>query len=460
LRTETIPQTVLFPDLFDRPLVATFDQPHASSDGGAVLLKAAERRYGLIDGFARCLVDERQPGKVRHTLEDLLAQRIFGLACGHADANDADGLAEDPIHKLLLGRDPIGGDSLASQPTISRFENRVGMQDLYAMGRDLAERVIDRHRRRLRGRARRITIDLDPTDDPTHGAQQLTFFNGHYDSWCYLPLLAFVSFDQEVEQYLCAAILRPGNVGAGRGALGLLRRLLARLRRAFPKARFLVRLDGGFATPEIFDFLDAESRLDYVVAMAENRVLARHAEPAMVEARAQSEASGQTEHVYTEAHYAARTWRRRERRVVIKAEVVRLAGRAPRDNPRFVITNLRQSPRFIYERVYCARGDVENRIKELHDGLQLGRTSCCRFWANQLRVLLTAAAYVLMQEFRLRAAHTACARTQVTGLRERLLKLGVHVVGSVRRIVLHLPSATPSLHAWRQIALALGARPG
>ena len=455
----TIPQTVLFPDLFNKPLVATFDQQQASSDGGAILLKAAEARYGLIDGFARCLIDGRQAGKVRHTLADLLAQRIYGLACGHPDANDADGLAEDPIHKLLLGRDPVDGDPLASQPTISRFENQLGVQELYAMGRELAANVIERHQRRLHGRARRITIDLDPTDDPTHGAQQLTFFNGHYDCWCYLPLLAFLTFDDEAEQYLCAAMLRPGNAPATRGALGVLRRLLALLRVAFPKARFLVRLDGGFATPEIFDFLDAEPGLDYVVAMADNAVLTRCAESAMVKARVLSEASGQTEHVYTDARYQAGTWRR-ERRVIIKAEVVRLPGREPRDNARFVITNLRPTPRFVYEHVYCARGDIENRIKELHDGLQIGRTSCCRFWANQLRVLLTAAAYVLMQELRLRAARTACARTQVTWLRERLLKLGVHVVVSVRRLVLHLPTSTPDLHAWRHIALALGARPG
>ena len=459
MRDQTIPQTVLFPDLFNKPLVATFDQPHASSDGGAILLKAAEARYGLIDGFARCLVDDRQPGKVRHALKDLLAQRIFGLACGHPDANDADRLADDPIHKLLLGRDPIGGDPLASQPTISRFENQVGVQELYAMGCELAATVVERHRQRLHGRARQITIDLDPTDDPTHGAQQLTFFNGHYDSWCYLPLLTFLTFNDEREQYLCAAVLRPGNAPATRGALGLLRRLLPLLRLAFPKARFLVRLDGGFATPDTFAFLDAEPRLDYVVAMAENAVLTRCAASAMVDARAQSEASGQTAHVYTETRYAARTWEQ-ERRVVIKAEVVRLEGRDPRDNARFVVTNLRQTPRFVYEDVYCARGDIENRIKELHDGLQIGRTSCCRFWANQLRVLLTAAAYVLMQELRLRAARTACAHAQVTTLRERLLKLGVHVASSVRRIVLHLPMSTPDLDAWRQIAVALGARTG
>ena len=454
---DTISQTVLFPDLFDKPLVATFDEQHASSDGGGILLKAAERVYGLVKAFAGCLTDKRAPEKIRHTLADVIGQRIFGIACGHPDGNDADHLADDPIHKLLLGRDPVTGARLASQPTISRFENDVRRSALYRMGRELAACVIERHRRRLHGRARRITIDLDPTDDRTHGAQQLTFFNGHYGAWCYLPQLAFLTFDREVEQYLCAAVLRPGKAVASDGAIGLLRRLLPLLRAAFPRVRFLVRLDGGFATPELFDFLDAEPRLDYVVAMAKNAVLVRRAEPAMEVARAQSEVSGKTAHVYTDTRYAARTWDG-ARRVVIKAEVVRLGDRAPRDNPRFVVTNMRQTPRFIYEKVYCARGDIENRIKELLDGLQIDRTSCTHFSANQLRVLLTAAAYVLMQELRLRAARTACARTQVSWLRDRLLKLGVHVVRSARRLVLHLPRATPYLDAWRHIALELGAQ--
>ena len=329
---DTIPQSVLFPDLFDKPLVATFNQEHASSDGGAVLLKAAERVYGLVKAFARCLADKRAPGKIRHTLADLIGQRVFGIACGHPDGNDADHLADDPIHKLLLGRDPVSGAPLASQPTISRFENGARRSVLYRMGRELAACVIERHRRRLQGRARRITIDLDPTDDLTHGAQQLTFFNGHYGGWCYLPMLGFLSFDREAEQYLCAAVLRPGKAVAANGTLGLLCRLLPLLRAAFPRARFLVRLDGGFATPEIFDFLDAEPRLDYVVAMAKNAVLQRHAESAMQVARAQSEVRGETAHVYTDTRYAARTWGH-ERRVVIKAEVVRLGDREPRDNP-------------------------------------------------------------------------------------------------------------------------------
>ena len=190
------------------------------------------------------------------------------------------------------------------------------------MADELATRVIERHRRRLDGRARCITIDLDPTDDPTHGAQQYTLFNGYYDNWCYLPLLGFLTFDRESEQYLCAALLRHGKAVASEGTVGLLSRLLPRLRRAFPRARILVRLDGGFASPAVFAFLEAQPRLDYVIAMAKNAVLERYAEPAMLVARARTWRSEQTEHVYTETNeYQAGTWNH-ARRVVIKAEVV------------------------------------------------------------------------------------------------------------------------------------------
>ena len=219
-----------------------------------------------------------------------------------------------------------------------------------------------------------------------------------------------------------------------------------------------MRLDGGFAHPDLLDFLEEEPNLEYVIAMAKNAVLKRKAKPAMRQARKLSRQSGETEHVYGEAHYAARTWPQ-QRRIIIKAEVVRAEGKKPKDNPRFVITNMKQSPLWLYEEVYCQRGEIENRIKELHD-LQIDRTSCSDFWANQLRVLLTAAAYVLMQEIRLKAAHTSCARAQVWTLRERLLKLGTRVIGSVRRVVVHLPASFPFLPTFRQVALALGASPG
>jgi len=451
-------QCLLFPEIFSRPLIACFDQRQSSSDGGAFLLKAADRRYELIDGLAGCLHDQRQAGKVDHSLRELLAQRIFAIACGYPDANDSVRLSSDPMHKMLLGRDPATGRDLASQPTLSRFENAVGPKELYRMAELLTLRVIERHAERLRGRVRRVTIDLDPTEDPTHGAQQLSFFNAHYDSHCYLPMLGFVSFNDEPEQYLCATVLRAGNVTAAFGAVGMLRRLIQMVRYFLPRVQVRVRLDGGFAHPEVLALLDATPNLEYVVAMAKNAVLKRKAKPAMGRARRLSRQSNKTEHIYDEAQYAAGSWPC-QRRVIIKAEVVRAEEKAPKDNPRFVITNMKQSPQWIYEQVYCQRGEVENRIKELHH-LELGRTSCREFWANQLRVLLTAAAYVLMQELRLVAGGTACARAQVWTLRERLLKLGARVVTSVRRTVVHLPLSFPFLSSFRRVALAFGASPG
>jgi hypothetical protein len=448
----------LFPGIFAKPTVLQFDQQHGSSDGGAILLKAADRRYGLIGCLAGCLRDERQAGKVDHSLRELLAQRVFSIACGYPDANDSARLAADPIHKMLLDRDPVAGRDLASQPTLSRFENAVGRKQLYRLSEALAASVLQRHAQRLRGRIRRVTIDLDPTDDPTHGAQQLSFFNGHYDTWCYLPVVGFVSFNDEAEQYLCAAVLRPGNVTAAAGAVGILRRLLLLIRHFLPGACIRVRLDGGFAHPRVLALLDAEPNLEYVVAMAKNAVLKRKAKPAMRQARRLSRHSGTTEHVYDEANYAAKTWPR-QRRIIIKAEVVQAEGKNPKDNPRFVITNMQQSSQWLYEQVYCQRGDIENRIKELHE-LEIDRTSCTDFWANQFRVLLTAAAYVLMQELRLHARGTDCARAQVGRLRERLLKLGARVLVSVRRVVVHLPASFPFLPTFRRVAWALGASPG
>ena len=453
----TVPQTVLFPDLLDKPLVATFDQAHASSDGGAILLKAADHALGLTTALAGVLEDARAAARVTHAWADILRQRIFGIACGYADANDADGLADDPIQKLLLDRDPITGGRLASQPTISRFENALSPRTLYRLSEALADIVIARHSQRHRG-ARRITVDVDVTEDPTHGAQQLSFFNGFYGGWCYLPLMVFVTFDDEPRQYLLAAVLRPGNAPAALGVQGVLRRLIPKLWAAFPQARVRVRLDGGFATPAMFDELEAAG-VEYVVAMAKNAVLTAAAAPLLAEARAMAEATGASARVFGDTAYQAGSWPH-PRRAVIKAEVVVHPGRELRDNPRIVITNLRHGPERLYAEIYCARGDSENRLKELHHDLALGRTSCSRFWANQLRVTLAAAAYVLLQELQFRADGTALARAQVGRLRLVLLKIGARLTRSVRRIVLHLPRAHPDPDAWRAVAATFGAVSG
>jgi len=452
-------QCVLFEGLLGKPLDVRFQEEAGSSDGGAVLLRAADERVGLTSCLAGVLQDERDVSRRRHELVDLVGQRVFGMACGYADANDAKRLSGDPIQKMLLGRDAQSGADLASQPTLSRFENSVGRKDLYRMSETLADTVIERHRARLGGRCRCVTIDMDQTDDPTHGEQQLSLFNAYYDSYCYLPLLGFVSFADEADQYLCAAILRPGNASDKHGALALLRRVYGRVRAAFPKASVRVRLDAGFACPEIFDWLDAQDRVEYVVAMGKNAVLERRVKRLLGKVRRRARRSKRSERVFGETSYGARSWKRR-RRVVMKAEVTVHPGREMKDNPRFVVTNMRQSPRWVYKRIYCGRGEVENRIKELHHGLEIDRTSCSRFLANQFRVLLTAAAYVLMQEIRLCTAHTQLARAQVWTLRERLFKIGARVVVSARRILLSLPRHYPFATVWSQVAASLGAQTG
>lgn len=389
----------------------------------------------------------------------LHARRIYVARPLKNAADGAARLASDPVHRLLSRGHSSAEAMLASQSTLSRFENAADRASLYQMSVALAACVIERHRRRLgKRKVRHVRIDLDPTDDPTHGAQQLSFFNGHYDSWCYLPMAGFLTFNGEPDQYLFCYVLRPGNAPARAGAIGILSRIIERVREAFPKARILVRLDGGFAGPALLNFLD-DSDVDYLVGMAENKVLARRARQRMGRARRLSRRRNQTANVFGETRYAARSWKKRTRRVLIKAEVVRAPGKSPKDNARFVVTNLRQSPRYLYKRVYCGRGDIENRIKELHHGLQIDRTSCTSFLANQLRVLITAAAYVLMQEVRLAAKGTSCERAQVSTLRDRLIKLGAWIETSVRRIVLHLPKNTPHRCEWQRIARSLGAVP-
>ena len=454
MATDCITQVSFQGDGFTKPVVARFDLPDASTDGGLMLLKALDSQLGLTERLAACLDDARDPGKVVHETIELLQQRVFGLCAGYADCNDAARLVHDPIHKLMVGRDPLTGLGLASQPTLSRFENAVSARALHAMTHVLADTVIAQQRRRLHGRATRITIDLDPTDDPTHGQQEFAFFNGHYDTWCYLPVVATVTFNDEPAQFAVAAILRPGKAPASLGARGILRALLRKLRAAFPRATFRVRLDGGFASPKMFLFLEREE-VEYVVAMASNRRLEKRAQRLMGKARVRSRQTGETAHLYGETRYAAKSWVRK-RRVILKAEVVRHPGRAPKNNPRFVVTNLPHKPATVYT-IYCQRGDVENRLKELHHGLEMDRTSCSKFRANQFRVLLALAAYILFQELRRRAGKTACAEAQVTTLRERLIKLAVWVQRSARRIVLHLPLTFPWLPTWRQLARAVGA---
>jgi Transposase DDE domain group 1 len=438
-----------------KPIIARFDQPQASSDGGALLLKVVDDRLGLTWRLASAIRDRRQAGKVAHPLRDLLRQRVFGLACGYADCNDAARLADDPIYKLLLERDPLEGAALSSQPTLSRFENAVGRVDLYRLGTTLADAVLTYHRERLGAGVRLITIDLDATDDPTHGQQEFALFNGYYDTWCYLPLVATVTFNTEPIQHVVAALLRPGTGAATRGVRGLLRRLFAKLHTLFPRAQLRVRADAGFAEATLLRFLD-RAGVDYVLGLQGNRRLDKRVRRLLGRARVQARTTGQTATLYGETRYAARRWERK-RRIIMKAEVLCYPGRSCKDNPRFLVTNLPHRPGTVYTRLYCGRGDMENRLKELQQGLAMDRTSCSRFAANQLRLLFSVAAYALFQALQSGARATELGSAQVWTLRERLVKIAVWVERSVRRIVLHLPLAFPWRHTWRDLAQALTA---
>ena len=465
-------QSVMFAAGFSKPLTVKFDGDSQSSDGGLVLLGALDRGIGLSERLVRCLVDPREPLKVRHGIAELFRQRVFSIAAGYADCNDAAVIGDDPVLKEVCGRG-VDGEPLASQSTLSRFENAwvkgkkanrlKRAREVAVMARELEDFVVEHHRKRLGRRTKLVTIDLDPTDDPTHGQQAFTFFNGHYDTWCYLPLLGFLTFNDEREQFLCVSRLRPGNATAVRNAFPVMRRLVEKLRRAFPKATIRVRLDGGFACPRTFALLE-ELGVEYVVGLPGNKRLDKLAGRFRREARELHKASGLAAQVFGEVLYRPKkkskkkpwlSWPRR-RRVVVKAQVVTLAGSDPRDNPRYVVTNMKLRPEAIYG-IYRGRGDSENRIEELHHGLEFDRTSCSGFLGNQLRLLATATAYVLFQELRLRAKGTELGRAQVSTLRLRLLKIGARVVQSVRRIVLHFPAAYPWQELWRSVAGEIGA---
>jgi hypothetical protein len=445
-------QPVLFEDLYDKPAVVEFTRPRQTSDGGVILLDAINKKMGLIQRMASVIRDKRQRGKITYDIEALLRERIFAIACGYPNGNDADHLAHDPALKMVCNQ---RDGRLASQPTLSRFENNVTRTDLFRIAVALTDTVIDWERKkRIVRNVRRITIDMDPTEDPTYGDQQLTFFNAYYDNWCYLPMITTIQFGDEAEQYPVAPVLRPGNAKGSLGAIGILKRLLPRLRQSFPVATIYVRMDGAFATPEVFAWLESE-HLPYAINMAKNSVLKAEAEPLMKKARKLAPETGRTATLYGETRYKAGKWKE-PRRAVIKAEVVVNDKGELRDNPRFVITNLDLIPQNVY-RYYRQRGDAENRLKELHYDLRFDLTSCTSFLANQLRNLLTAAAYTLYQELRYEARRTDLARAQVGTLRERLIKVATTIKESVRRILLQMPEPFAWYDTWLRLARRLGA---
>lgn len=401
-----------------------FDLPSASSDGGLVVLKKADEEIGLTKRLAACL-RERRKGGLLHSKSKMLAQRVYGICHGWEDCNDFDVLKEDSLFQLALDGKP------AAQPTLCRFENGVGRRELYRLGLSFAEFFIDRHRAKP---PKRIVIDFDATDDPAHGQQELEFYHGFYGHHCFLPLLAFCSVDGQDEE-LVGAILRPGNVHAGRRSAAVLRRLARMLKKAFPEVELVFRADAGFALPEVYETCE-KLGISYLISLAKNSRLLEMAEPFMADSRAHQEKTREKSRHFGEILYAAGTWTK-ERRVIVKAEVMEKGG-----NPRFVVTDMTGEPKALYDE-YCLRGDCENRIKELKLDLSSGRTSCHRFAANSFRLLLHAAAFVLLSAVRRMLKGTPLARATMGQIRLKILKIAALVQASTRRTLIRLPRDHP-----------------
>lgn len=429
--------------LLGKRVCARFDGGELSSDGGVVLLAAADQRLNLTAALAACVPDPRDPSQVQHRWHTLFGQRIYQIACGYEDADDADYLRRDWAFKTALGRRPETDRDLASQPTFSRFENCVSRTALRRMADVFVAQFVTRYATR---RKCRLILDFDATDDPVHGQQQFAAFHGYYKEHCYLPLIVTAQVD-DGPQELLVTMLRPGNVDAAAYAVSILKRLVPRLRQACPKAQLLFRADGGFARPELYNWCeDKAHRVAYEINLPQNSVLRQLAAPPLEAVHAIHAQTGQWQRRFTEAAYQAKEWPQ-PRRVVIKAEVTVKDNGDTRDNPRFVVTNLSVGQaQAIYEH-YGDRGEMENRIKELKNQLQMDRTSCHRFVANQLRVLLHAAAYLLHCELRRQLHGTPLSQAQVATLQRKLLKVAVRIDETVRRIWLHVASSYP----WREL---------
>jgi DDE family transposase len=412
---------------------ACFDGRRMTSDGGLVWLAEAERATGICAALAAAIPDWRRR-RARHPLALLVRQRVFQIACGYADQNDATTLRTDPLLKLVCGRPPEAGPDLASQPTLSRLDNAADRRGCVRLAWALAE-VYRRERERL-GRPAHLVLGLDSTDDPTHGEQEGTAYHGYYRQHMYHPLLIF---DGQTHQ-LVTALLRPGQVHASRGAVSVLRHLVAALRRWWPGVTIEVRGDSGFGVPAVYRFCE-RAGIAYTLGLATNPRLRALAAPLLAQAQAQHRASGQKVRLAGEASYQAESWPH-PRRVVFKAEVL---PKGP--NTRFVVTSRADAPLALYA-FYVDRGEAENWIKDLKLACAADRLSCHRFWANQFRLFLHAAAYWLLDTLRRWLAQAHQPPTQLDSLRRALLKIGGYVWQFPDRSFLRLASSPPAQHLW------------
>jgi len=433
--TECNDDTLHFSRIGPKAVVADFKGGRLTTDAGALLLRELGERLGLFDALDRVIPDPRWLPIVVHDQKAMLAQRIVAIALGYEDLNDHQTLRSDPALQLAAGKDPDQALPLASPPTLCRLENRIDRKALVRIAEVLVDQFIASHL----DPPEHLILDFDATDDLIHGKQEGRFFHGYYDHHCFLPLYVFCGDE------LLTAYLRPSNIDAAKHSRAVLKLLVGKLRAAWPAVKITIRGDSGFCRWRLMRWCDSHG-IGYVLGLAKNKVLQREAQFWTVAAKQLFESTGEPQRIFGTFSYEAGSWDR-TRRIIVKAEHT-----AQGANPRFIVANVPGDPQELYEDVYCQRGEMENRIKEQQLGLFADRTSCHRFLANQFRLLLSSAAYVLVQALRRTAlAGTELARAQVGTIRLKLFKVAARVVVSVRRVVFHLASSYPYQAVFRQV---------
>ncbi len=427
-------QTVLeFPAVSRRAVQAEFSGGDITSDGGVLLLRQADRKLGLTKAISKVIADPRVPEQVTHTQLRLLRQRLYALCLGYEDLNDHTELRNDPAIQTAVEHTA----RLGSASTLCRLEQRMDRETAVR----IHEVIVDRFIASYPTPPNELILDFDATDDPVHGEQEGRFFQGYYDCYCFLPLYVFCG------DRLLTAYLRPSNVDGAKHAWAILALLVKRLRQAWPTVRIVFRGDGGFCRPAMLTWCERKG-VGYIVGLGTNARLRRAAAPELSLTAALFEETGHKVRCISEFRYGARSWGK-QRRVIARVEHSEQGA-----NPRFIVTNLEGDPNHLYEKVYCARGEMENRIKE-QLGLFADRTSAHRWWPNQFRLLLSSLAYVLMETIRrIGLKGTVLARAQMTTIRLKLLKIGAVILRNTRRIRFLLASAYPYKQVFHRVAAA------
>jgi len=428
-----------FPSVHGKKIIADFEGGVVTSDAGLLLLRETERDIGIIRRLAGCVPDKRDQRYVDHTMRELITQRVMQISCGYEDADDSDSLRSDPALKIACNREPLSGDDLGSQPTMSRLENAVSRTALYRMGVAFVDGFLDSYRRA----PKKIIVDVDDTDDPTHGAQQMSLFNAYYDEYCYMPLHIYEGYSGK----LICAVLRPGKRPDGEEIAAILSRVLKRIRKRWPKVRIVLRGDSHFSGPKIFDLCHSMRRTHFVLGLSNNRALKPLVEDAVQRVEAAYKLANKKLKVFVEFPYQAKSWSCPQR-VICKIEVNE-KGR----NVRFIVTDMNgRGPQRMYDESYCKRGCMENFIKDHKNALHSDRTSCHRFTANHFRLFLHSAAYVLMHAFAEKGLRgSELAKSQFDTIILKILKIGAQVVEGLSRIRIHLPASCPVKELYMRI---------